>query len=77
MNEGDRVRQEKILGKIGISSDGFEPHLHFALTDRSDTSYDQGLPIIFGNVRPCLFPVPIDMEPRRLYLDGEFVEAVP
>ena len=77
VHAGDRVRQGQKIGAVGISGDGFEPHLHFAVSDSASSSYGQGLPILFKNVRPVAFSSSIDPGTERLFLDGEFVETAP
>ena len=61
---------------MGISGDGFEPHLHFSVTDGPSMSYAQGLPVTFTNVLPVGFSSTLDMEGERLFLTGEFVEII-
>lgn len=72
---GQHVGQGEVIGQVGISGDGFEPHLHFAVTDTPDVNYGHGLPVLFANVRPVGFSSTIDTRPDRLYLAGEFVET--
>ena len=72
---GDQVSQEQVIGQVGISGDGFEPHLHFSVTDTPDMNYGHGLPVTFTNVKPVGFSSTLDMTPDRLYLTGEFIET--
>ena len=36
VNKGDKVKRGQILAQIGLSGDGYEPHLHFQITDGPD-----------------------------------------
>ena len=72
---GDVVQQGQRIGKVGISGDGFQPHLHFQVNDGPDPQFSRGLPVIFSDVRPVPFSSTIDMKPDRLYMAGEFVET--
>lgn len=73
---GEQVRQGQRIGRIGISGDGFEPHLHFSVSDTPDMNYGHGLPVTFDNVEPVGFSSTLDMTAERLYLTGEFVQAI-
>ncbi len=73
---GDRVRQGQAIGQVGISGDGFEPHLHFSVTDTPDMNYGHGLPVTFTNVKPVGFSSTLDVNPKRLFLSGEFVDTL-
>ena len=72
---GDTVTQGQVIGQVGISGDGFEPHLHFSVTNTPDMNYGHGLPITFTNVKPVGLSSTIDMSVNRLFLTGEFVDA--
>ncbi|MEE9295351.1 MAG: M23 family metallopeptidase, partial [Phycisphaerae bacterium] len=72
---GDKVKQGQVIGQVGISGDGFEPHLHFSVTNTPDMNYGHGLPITFTNVKPVGLSSTIDMNVNRLFLTGEFVDA--
>ncbi len=72
---GDKVKQGQVIGQLGISGDGFEPHLHFSVTDTADMNYGHGLPVKFTNVNPVGFSSTLDMSASRLFLSGEFVDA--
>ena len=72
---GDKVKQGQVIGQVGISGDGFEPHLHFSVTNTPDMNYGHGLPVRFTNVNPVGFSSTIDMNASRLFLTGEFVDA--
>ncbi len=73
---GDQVEQGQIIGQVGISGDGFQPHLHFQVNDGPKPQFSRGLPVHFANVRPVPFSSTIDMKEDRLYLAGEFIETV-
>lgn len=75
VSPGDKVKQGEVIGQVGISGDGFEPHLHFSVTDTPDMNYGHGLPVTFTNVRPVGFSSTLDMKAERLFLTGEFVDA--
>lgn len=77
VKKGERVKQGQVLAKLGISGDGFQPHLHFQVNDGPDPQYSRALPITFTNVRPVPFASTIDMGKKRLFMAGEFVETVP
>jgi murein DD-endopeptidase MepM/ murein hydrolase activator NlpD len=72
---GDAVKQGQLLGQVGISGDGFQPHLHFQVNDGPNPQLSRGLPVIFTNVAPVPFSSTIDMKEDRLYMAGEFVET--
>lgn len=76
VREGDRVRRGQPIGQVGLSGDGYQPHLHIQLTDGPDGNYSRGIPLIFTNVRPVLFSSTLDTEGRRQLQTGEFVETV-
>ena len=76
VRKGDHVKRGQVLGQIGLSGDGYEPHLHFQLTDGPHIEYSRGIPAIFGNVRPVRFSSTIDDNGRRQLQSGEFVETV-
>ena len=73
---GDLVRQGQQIGQVGISGDGFEPHLHFSVSDTPEMNYGHGLPVTFSNVEPIGFSSTLDMAGERLYFSGEFVRAI-
>ena len=73
---GDVVKRGQVIAQVGISGDGFQPHLHFQVNDGPDPQFSRGLPVIFGNVRPVPFSSTIDMKEDRLYMAGEFVETI-
>lgn len=72
---GEHVEQGHVLGQVGISGDGFQPHLHFQVNDGPLPQFSRGLPVLFTNVRPVPFSSTIDMKEQRLYMAGEFVET--
>lgn len=76
VKDGDKVRQGELIGQVGISGDGFQPHLHFQINDGPDPQYSRGLPLYFTNVRPAAFASTIDMSGDRLFMAGEFIETV-
>ncbi len=76
VKKGDHVKRGQVLGQIGLSGDGYEPHLHFQITDGPHIEYSRGIPAIFGNVRPVRFSSTIDDNGRRQLQSGEFVETV-
>ena len=73
---GDEVKQGQVLGQVGISGDGFQPHLHFQVNAGPNPQFSRGLPVVFTNIRPVPFSSTIDMMEDRLYMAGEFVETV-
>jgi len=73
---GDQVSQGTKIGQIGISGDGFEPHLHFSVSDTPEMNYGHGLPVNFTNVEPVGFSSTLDMSGERLYFSGEFVQTI-
>jgi murein DD-endopeptidase MepM/ murein hydrolase activator NlpD len=73
---GDRVRREQPIAQVGLSGDGYQPHLHIQLTDGPDSSYAHAKPLVFTNVRPVLFSSTLDTEGRRQLQTGEFVETI-
>ena len=73
---GDAVGQGQVIGQVGISGDGFQPHLHFQVNDGPKPQFSRGLPVLFTNVRPVPFSSTIDMKEDRLYMAGEFIETV-
>lgn len=72
---GDVVKRGQVIGQVGISGDGFQPHLHFQVNDGADPQMSRGLPVLFTNVRPVAFSSTLDMKEDRLYMAGEFVET--
>jgi len=76
VTEGERVKQGQVIGEVGISGDGFQPHLHFQVNDGPEPQFSRGLPVIFANARPVPFSSTIDMKEERLYMAGEFIETV-
>lgn len=76
VNIDDQVRQGQQIGQVGISGDGFEPHLHFSVSDTPEMNYGHGLPVTFTNVEPVGLSSTLDMTAERLYLTGEFVQTV-
>lgn len=72
---GDSVRRGQTIAEIGMSGDGFEPHLHFQATLGAHPHFSRGLPIVFDNVRPVGMSSTVDPEGRRPLGTGEFVEA--
>lgn len=76
VRKGDRVTRGQALAQVGLSGDGFQPHLHFQITDGPDINYARGIPAIFANVRPVRFSSTIDDDGRRQLQTGEFVETV-
>jgi len=77
VKKGDRVRRGQPIAQVGLSGDGYQPHLHIQLTDGPDGSYAHAKPLIFTNVRPVLFSSTLDTEGRRQLQTGEFVETTP
>jgi hypothetical protein len=75
VKKGDLVKQGQLIANVGLSGDGYQPHLHFQITDGRDVSYARGLPMIFQNVRPVLFSSTIDIDGRRQLQTGEFIET--
>ena len=73
---GDQVSQGTKIGQVGISGDGFEPHLHFSVSDTPEMNYGHGLPVNFTNVEPVGFSSTLDMSGERLYFSGEFVQTI-
>lgn len=73
---GDSVSQDQPIGQVGISGDGFEPHLHFSVSDTAEMNYGHGLPVTFTNIEPVGFSSTLDMTRERIYLTGEFVQTV-
>ncbi len=73
---GDRVEQGQVIGQVGISGDGFQPHLHFQVNDGPRPQFSRGLPVHFTNVRPIPFSSTIDMKADRLFMAGEFIETI-
>jgi murein DD-endopeptidase MepM/ murein hydrolase activator NlpD len=76
VKQGDRVRRGQPIAQVGMSGDGYQPHLHVQLTDGPDGNYARGIPLIFTNVRPVLFSSTLDLEGRRQLQAGEFVDTV-
>lgn len=72
---GDRVRRGQPIAQVGLSGDGYQPHLHIQLTDGPDSSYARAIPLIFTNVQPVRFSSTLDTEGRRQLQTGEFVET--
>ena len=72
---GDTVSVGGLLGQVGMSGDGYEPHLHFHVADDPDSEIARGIPVVFENVRPIGFASTSDVEGRRPLLTGEFVET--
>lgn len=77
VKKGDRVRRGQPIAQVGMSGDGYQPHLHIQLTDGPDSSYAHAKPLIFTNVRSVLFSSTLDTEGRRQLQTGEFVEPTP
>jgi murein DD-endopeptidase MepM/ murein hydrolase activator NlpD len=75
VKKGDRVKQGQLIANVGLSGDGFQPHLHFQITDGPDVSYARGIPMIFQNVTPVLFSSTIDFDGHRQLQTGEFIET--
>lgn len=76
VKKGDRVHRGQLIAQVGMSGDGYQPHLHVQLTDGPDGDYARGVPLIFGNVRPVLYSSTLDTDGRRQLQTGEFVETV-
>lgn len=76
VKKGDSIKRGQVLGQVGLSGDGYEPHLHFQITDGPDINYARGIPAIFVNIRPVRFSSTIDDDGRRQLQTGEFVETV-
>jgi murein DD-endopeptidase MepM/ murein hydrolase activator NlpD len=75
VKKGELVKRGQLIAKIGLSGDGYQPHLHFQLTDGPDINYSRGIPLIFQNVKPVLFSSTIDINPLRQFQAGEFIET--
>ena len=75
VKKGDPVKRGQVIAQVGLSGDGYEPHLHFQLTDGPDLNYARGIPMIFVNVKPVLFSSTLDIDGRRQLQTGEFVET--
>jgi hypothetical protein len=69
------VARGQRIAQVGLSGDGYEPHLHVQLTDGPDLYYSRGIPLVFTNVRPVRFSSTLDSEGRRQLQTGEFVET--
>jgi murein DD-endopeptidase MepM/ murein hydrolase activator NlpD len=76
IKQGDTVSRGQVIAQVGLSGDGYQPHLHFQITDSPDMSYARGIPMIFANVRPVLFSSTLDTGGQRQFQTGEFVETV-
>jgi murein DD-endopeptidase MepM/ murein hydrolase activator NlpD len=76
VKKGDRVRRGQPIAQVGMSGDGYQPHLHVQLTDGPDGNDARGIPLIFTNVRPVLFSSTLDLDGRRQLQAGEFVDTV-
>jgi len=75
VKKGDHVKRGQTIAKVGLSGDGYQPHLHFQLNDGPDVSYARGIPMIFQNVKPVLFSSTIDPDGHRQLQDGEFIDT--
>ncbi|MCI0411469.1 M23 family metallopeptidase [bacterium] len=75
VKKGDEVKRGQLIAQIGLSGDGYQPHLHFQITDGPDMNYARGIPMIFVNVRPVIFSSTIDTDGRRQLQTGEFIET--
>ena len=73
---GEVVKRGQVIAQVGISGDGFQPHLHFQVNDGPHPQFSRGLPVIFANVRPVPFSSTLDMKEDRLYMAGEFIETI-
>lgn len=51
VREGDQVRKGNIIGKVGVTGNSFEPHLHFMLLDSQDFLTANSLPVRFNDVK--------------------------
>jgi murein DD-endopeptidase MepM/ murein hydrolase activator NlpD len=76
VKKGDSVKRGQSIARIGLSGDGYQPHLHFQITDGPDLNYSRGIPMVFANVRPVLFSSTIDTDGRRQLQTGEFIETL-
>lgn len=76
LKSGDRVVRGQVIAHVGMSGDGYEPHLHVQLTDGPDPNLARALPLVFRNVRPVQFSSTIDGDGRRQLQTGEFVDSV-
>jgi murein DD-endopeptidase MepM/ murein hydrolase activator NlpD len=72
---GDRVVRGQAIAEVGMSGDGYEPHLHVQLTNGPDLYYSRGIPLIFGDAKPVRFSSTIDSEGRRQLQTGEFIQS--
>ncbi len=70
------IQQGQQIGRVGISGDGFEPHMHFSVSDTPEMNYGHGLPVTFTNVEPIGLSSTLDMTSERLYFSGEFVRTI-
>jgi murein DD-endopeptidase MepM/ murein hydrolase activator NlpD len=75
VKKGDHVKQGQIIANLGLSGDGYQPHLHFQLMDGPDVSYSRGIPMIFQNVKPVLFSSTTDVNGNRQLQTGEFIDT--
>ncbi|HJR58519.1 MAG TPA: M23 family metallopeptidase [Vicinamibacterales bacterium] len=76
VKKGDHVQRGQPIAQVGLSGDGYQPHLHVQLTDSRDANYARGIPLIFADVRPILFSSTIDIDGRRQLQAGEFIETI-
>jgi murein DD-endopeptidase MepM/ murein hydrolase activator NlpD len=74
--KGDRVTRGQMLAEVGLSGDGYEPHLHVQLTDGPDPNLARGLPLVFRDIRPVQFSSTVDADGARQLQAGEFVKTV-
>ena len=75
VKKGDSVKRGQMIAQIGLTGDGYQPHLHFQITDGPDMSYARGIPMIFVNANPIVFSSTIDTNGRRQLQTGEFIET--
>jgi murein DD-endopeptidase MepM/ murein hydrolase activator NlpD len=76
VKKGDVVKQGQWIANLGLSGDGYQPHLHFQITDGPDLSYSRGIPMIFQNVKPVIFSSTIDIQGQRQIQTGEFIDTI-
>ncbi len=51
VRRGDRVREGQVLGKVGMSGNAVNPHLHFHVGNGPDLNDTDGMPYVFRSYR--------------------------